>query len=149
VPPELGGGRPELRPRVDDQRGHHDPAGQVRGQGNHPEPDQAEPRTPPGDPGRDRDQEVLGEELAAGQQQRDEPDRERGRGQQRLPGLVVDHEKGQHAHADVDAADEAGSYQRDQRPVQPVAALGDEPVEGFLDVWLPGPVASPGRILFL
>ena len=56
---------------------------------------------------------------------------------------------GQHAHADVDAADEAGGDQRDQGPGQPVAALGDQPVERLLDLWLPGPVTVPGCALVI
>jgi hypothetical protein len=52
---------------------------------------------------------------------------------------VVHDEVGEHADADVDTADEAGRQQRDQRPVQPVGALGDEPVERLLDLRLASP----------
>ena len=40
-----------------------------------------------------------------------------------LPGLLLDHQIGQHADTDVDAAEETGRAQRQQRPVQPVVAL--------------------------
>ena len=46
----------------------------------------------------------LREQLATGQQQRDEPDGERGGAQQRLPGLVIDDQVGEHADADIDTA---------------------------------------------
>jgi hypothetical protein len=61
---------------------------------------------------------------------------------------VIDDEVSQHTDADVDAADQAGGQQRDQRPLEAVAALGDEPVECLLDGRLPRPVTGSGRALF-
>ena len=90
----------------------------------------------PRDSGRDGDQEVLGEQFTAGQQQGYETDAERQGAQQRLPGLLVDHEISQDADPNIDAAEETGGRKGEYRPVQPVAALGDEPVECFLDCWL-------------
>jgi hypothetical protein len=124
---------PKFRQRDHDHPGHQQAAGQVRRQGDQPQAPELKPGTAPGDPGRDGDQEVLGEQFTAGQQERDETDGERQRAQQRLPGLVVDHQIGQDADPDIYAPEETGGGQGQQRPLEPVAALGDEPVEGLLD----------------
>ena len=44
---------------------------------------------------------------------------------QRLPGFVINHQVREHAGGYVDAAHQAGRHERNQRPGQPIAALGD------------------------
>jgi hypothetical protein len=140
VPTEFGGSCAQVRPGDHDQPGHHQAAREVRGQGHEPQAQQPGPGPTAGYPCDGRDQEVLREQLAAGQQQRDEPDREHRGGQQRLPRLLINNQIGQDADADIDTAHEAGRYERDQRPGQPVAALGYKPAEGLFDFRFAGSV---------
>ncbi len=74
-----------------------------------PEPGESGDRPAAGDDGDDRHQEVLGEQLAARQQQRHEADREGQSREQGVAGVLLDDEEGQHAEADVDAAEKARS----------------------------------------
>ncbi len=86
-----------------------------------------------------RHQKVLGEQLAVGQQQRDEADGERGTGEQVVVGVVLDHEIGQHAGADIQPTEQPGADQREQRPRQPLVTLLDQPVKRLID----GPIRLP------
>jgi hypothetical protein len=120
----------------DDHPGHQVPGDQVRGQGDDPEPQQRQHRPRSGHHGGHRDEEVLGEQLRPGEQQPDEPDRERHRGQQFVPGLVLDDEIDQHADGDVHPAEEAGGDETQQRTGEPVAPLVHHAVVGVLDLGL-------------
>lgn len=85
-----------------------------------------------GDDSRDRHQEVLGEQLAAGQRQRDEADRVGQAGEQWIVGLALDQQQRQHTAADVETAQQPGPELAEQRAAEPLLTLVDEPVEGLL-----------------
>lgn len=123
------------------ETGHHEPdddptARQVGHDRRHPQPDQPRHTAALGDHSDDGHQEVLGEQLAARQRQRHEPDGERETTQQRTARTVLDQQQRQHTDADVDTPEEPGGQQPQPGPAQPLLTLVQQPVEGVLRVLL-------------
>lgn len=131
-----------LRERLHDEPHHDPPAGEVGEQGADPQPEQLTDRALPGDEGRDGNEEVLGEELAVRQVERDEPDAERQAREEVAVGLVQDGEVPHHPEADLQSAREAGRQHDPGRALQAFGALLDDRVEGLVDLVLHRGVAA-------
>ena len=99
-----------------------------------PQPQQGTDRGLAGGHGDDGHQEVLGEQLAVGQGQGDEPDREGEGGQQLVAGGLLDDEQGEDAQADVGAAHQARGKKPGPGPVEPRLTLVDGPLEGRREI---------------
>ena len=134
VQPRLAGHGREVGPSPQDHPDHQGSSDDVAHEGDDPEPGQTEPRTLLGDRGGDGDQEVLGEQLAAGHEQRHEADREGEPSEDLVPGRGLDDEVGQHPHADVDPAEQTRRDQRAERARETLAALLHEPLEGLVEL---------------
>ena len=132
----VDGGRLQLGQSGDDQPRDHPAAGQVGHQRDDPQPQQRDDAALSREGGDHRHQEVLGEQLAPGEQQRDEADRERDAGQYLAPGRLLDDEVGEHTGADVDPAQEPDRDQRQGLALEPRLPFVDESVECVLDLRL-------------
>ena len=86
----LDGSGPQLGQPPHHEGHQHPPADQVGEQGAAPEPEEVDDRAAAGGDGGDGHQEVLGEELAVGEREGDEPDAEGEGGQDLVAGGLPD-----------------------------------------------------------
>jgi hypothetical protein len=121
-----------------DQPHEHPPPGEIGEQGAAPQFEQLAHACPLGGNGGDRDEESLGEQFAAPEQQSQEADREREAGKEWVSGDVQHRQVREHPHRHFGTAEEARHQDLTPTAMQSLGAFVDHPVEGVFQLVLDG-----------